>query len=136
MGHASQRHLQFIAASRASRRLHVLAEDLRREIVLPDGDNELVREGKSLGLMTRDEHGIPAHVDQEDLRSWQQKAVAQLPLVRLLHFAEGEWPRLGVPDWLGTTADVPGAPFAFSAKTGITWAFQPSASQAKSALPY
>jgi len=117
MGHASQRHLQFIAASRASRRLHVLAEDLRREIVLPIGDTDLVREGTALGLMSPEEHGTAGRVDQEQVRSWQRKARAQMPLVRLLHFAEGEWTRLGVPAELScTTAGVPGAPLAFSAK--------------------
>ena len=38
-GDPTQRHLQLIACSRASSRLHAIAEDLRSEIVLPDGDS-------------------------------------------------------------------------------------------------
>ena len=53
VGHATERHLQFIAASRYSKRLHVVVEDLRDEIMLPDNKPALSAEGVLLGLKLR-----------------------------------------------------------------------------------
>ena len=51
MGACTERHLQLIGISRASRRLHVIAEDLRTEVVLPKGYGPSnTREARRLGV--------------------------------------------------------------------------------------
>lgn len=97
LGSPTERHLQLIATSRASRRLHVLVEDLRPEIILPSGHVPTLREGMALGLKTRAEHVIASSCSEDQIAKWQEQCLGQMAWVRLLDFCEKEWNRLRVP---------------------------------------
>ncbi|CAK0871487.1 unnamed protein product [Prorocentrum cordatum] len=92
-----QRHLQFIATSRYSKRLHVVVEDLRGEIMLPDNNSALSTEGVFLGLKQRWDFAIHSDYSEAQIQIWQRKAHQQMPWVRLIDFGEKEWTRLRVP---------------------------------------
>ena len=92
-GDATQRHLLFIAASRYSKRLHVVVEDLRDEIVVPDHDSEAV----SLGLKQTSNHLDHRQHSPAEIRCWEDEGRKQLSLVRMIKFGEEEWGRLQVP---------------------------------------
>ena len=98
MGACTERHLQLIGISRASRRFHVIAEDFRSEVIVPRGNDPLVQEGFSLGLRARNEHYIAPRFSEEEVDAWANKFHSQMPLVRLLRFGEIQWNRLGVPE--------------------------------------
>jgi hypothetical protein len=97
-GACTERHLQLIGVSRASRRFHVIAEDFRSEVIMPWGNDPLVQEGLSLGLRARNEHYIAPRFSEAPLDARANKFPSQMPLVRLLCFGEKEWQRLGVPE--------------------------------------
>ena len=86
IGSPTERHLQLIATSRASRLLHVIMEDLRPEIILPSGDIAMVREGTALGLQTRADHYINPAISEAQTNKWQEQSYGQMSWVRLLNF--------------------------------------------------
>ena len=95
VGDATQRHLLFISASRYSRRLHVVLEDLRDEIFLSSEDEE---EGVRLGMKPWHGHHYHTQPPGAEARWWLDKGKKQLPLARMIYFGEQEWEYQGVPD--------------------------------------
>ena len=78
LGSPTERHLQLIGTSRASKRLHILVEDLRPEVVIPTGGSTIVHEGKMLGLKTSADHVFSSTCSQVEIRKWEEQSHGQM----------------------------------------------------------
>jgi hypothetical protein len=70
IGSPNERHLQLIATTRASRRLHVLIEDLSSEIILPSA-GLVAQEGVDFGLKRRKQHHFSESYTEAQITNWQ-----------------------------------------------------------------